>query len=301
MKLDRKPRVLMCPPDHFSVAYSINPWMDPASWASEEQALAAESRREWEGLHRVLQERGAAIELITPALGLPDLVFTANGAVVLDGVALLAHFRHAERQGEEIHFERAFQSLIAAGLVKEMRRLPEGIVLEGAGDCVWDQTRLVFWMGYGQRSDAAAGHAVEAIFGVEVVRLQLADARFYHMDTALCPLPGGEVMYFPGAFTPAGLAEIHARVEPDLRIEVTAEDAGQLAVNTVALGDALVLSACSEAMQHRLNQRGYRVCKTPLNAFQRSGGSAFCLTLRLDNTSGAVASKRPPRQQELIA
>jgi len=31
---------------------------------------------------------------------MPDLVFTANAAVVLDGTALLARFRHGERQAE---------------------------------------------------------------------------------------------------------------------------------------------------------------------------------------------------------
>ena len=32
----------------------------------------------------------------------------------------------------------------------------------------------------------------------------------------------------------------------------------------------------------RLKERGYTVVETPLTAFQRSGGSACCLTLRLD-------------------
>ena len=36
--------------------------------------------------------------------GLPDMVFPANAAVVLNGRAIVARFRHYERQGEERHF-----------------------------------------------------------------------------------------------------------------------------------------------------------------------------------------------------
>ena len=99
-------------------------------------------------------ELGAAVDLVPAAPGVPDLVFTANAAVVLDRKVLLARFRHPERQAEEPHFERAFQALKARGLVDSVRKLPDGVVLEGAGDCVFDQTRNMFWLGYGQRSDA---------------------------------------------------------------------------------------------------------------------------------------------------
>jgi hypothetical protein len=34
-----------------------------------------------------------------------------------------------------------------------------------------------------------------------------------------------------------------------------------------------------------LKERGYGVVSTPLTSFLRSGGSAFCLTLRLDHHS----------------
>ena len=36
-----------------------------------------------------------------------------------------------------------------------------------------------------------------------------------------------------------------------------------------------------------LAERGYEVVTTPLPSFLRSGGSAFCLTLRLDRRSAA--------------
>ena len=290
---DRGARLLMCAPEHFAVSYAINPWMDPESWTRDQRAHRA-AVRQWAALHRKLVALGAAVELLPPVAGLPDLVFTANAAVVLDRQALLARFRHAERQGEEVHFERAFRALEARGLIDVVRKLPEGVVLEGAGDCVWDASRRLFWMGYGPRSDAAARHAVEDMFAQEVMALELADGRFYHMDTALSALPGGEVMYLPEAFTAAGRAAIRARVAPEQRIEIGPADGCRLAANAVCLGDAVVMSAASERLRAALAERGYEVVTTPLTSFLRSGGSAFCLTLRLDRRSdaGSAASDR---------
>jgi N-dimethylarginine dimethylaminohydrolase len=220
--MSTKARYLMCAPDHFGVTYKINPWMNPNSWESRSDALLTASRREWGTLHRALSGLGAEIDHVPSAPGVPDLVFTANSAVVLDRVALLARFRYAERRCEEKHFEAAFRTLQARGLIDAVRKLPDDLVLEGAGDCVWDDARGMFWMGFGPRSDAAARDVIEDQFGVPAVALELVDPRFYHMDTALCPLTRGEVVYAPGAFTPLGQAIIRDRVEPALRIELRA-------------------------------------------------------------------------------
>jgi N-dimethylarginine dimethylaminohydrolase len=282
-------RLLMCAPEHYGVSYAINPWMDPQGWARDRRARAA-AKREWAALHASLTGLGAAIEVVPPAAGVPDLVFTANAAVVLDGQALLARFRHGERRREEPHFEAALRSLQARGLLESVRRLPGELVLEGAGDCVWDACRKLFWMGWGPRSDAAARSVVADAFGQEVVALELVDGRFYHMDTALAPLPGGEVMYLPEAFSPAGLAAIRDRVAPQQRIEIGPEDGCRLAANAVCLGNVIVLSECSGELRGTLEARGYRVVSTPLPSFLRSGGSAFCLTLLLDRRSEVEAA-----------
>jgi N-dimethylarginine dimethylaminohydrolase len=278
-------RFLMCPPDHYEVAYSINPWMDPAGWSQASRGLAKAARQEWIALRRTLLQLGATVELVPPVPGLPDLVFTANSAVVLDGKALLARFRHPERQGEEPRYAAAFRTLARRGVIASVATLPDGLVLEGAGDCVWDAARNLFWMGYGQRSDLAARAAVEDAFGVEVVALELADPRFYHIDTALSALPGGELMYLPAAFTAAARAAIAERATAMQRIAIADANAGRLAANTVCVGDALVMPGCSDDLRHALEARGYRVIVVPLPAFLRSGGAAFCLTLRLERRS----------------
>jgi N-dimethylarginine dimethylaminohydrolase len=55
----------------------------------------------------------------------------------------------------------------------------------------------------------------------------------------------------------------------------------------------VIVSGAGERLCAELTARGYRVVKTPLTAFLRSGGSAFCLTLRLDRKSvPAIAGYR---------
>jgi N-dimethylarginine dimethylaminohydrolase len=98
-------------------------------------------------------------------------------------------------------------------------------------------------------------------------------------------LPRGEIMYAPKAITLESGAAIHERVAPAQRIEVGIDDACQLAANAVGIGNVVIMSSCGERLRADLLERGYRVVTTPLRSFLRSGGSACCLTLRLDYMS----------------
>jgi arginine dihydrolase len=283
------PRYLMCSPDHFAVAYTINPWMDPKHWAEDPTRSHRTAKRQWDDLVSTLVSAGASVHAMAAPAGVPDLVFTANAAVVLDGKALLSRFRHRERRGEEPINGVVFQQMYATGLLDELVRLPEDVVFEGAGDCIWDPARRLFWMGYGFRSDVRAAGFLEQTFARACVALELADPRFYHLDTALCALPCGGVLHYPGAFTPLALEILHAAVEPQDRIDLDEVDACSFAANAVVVGRSIVMSKCSAKLRHRLEERGYTVLETPLDSFLRSGGSACCLTLRLNHHSSAQA------------
>jgi N-dimethylarginine dimethylaminohydrolase len=292
-QFDPRPLFLMCRPRHFAVTYSINPWMDPVAWHENGDRLYATAVRQWQGLFRALVASGASVELIDSEERLPDLVFTANSAVVLDGKTLLGRFRYPQRQDEEPVFAAAFHTLHTRGLIGEVVKLSPGVTLEGAGDCLWDAHRQLFWMGCGFRSGVEARDIVSAQFGVPCVALPLADPSFYHLDTCFSPLPCGAVMHYPRAFTTEGLAQVHARVAPEQRIAITPNDAARFAANAVSFGRTILLSSCSETLRARLKERGYTVVETPLTAFQRSGGSACCLTLRLDYRLAAAIAEVP--------
>ena len=277
-----QPTFLMTDPSAFEVAYRINPWMRPSAWADSlrPDALAASG-----ALRAALEAAGARVETVPAQAGLPDLVFTANAAVVLDGKVLLARFRHPERQGEEAPFRAAFRALKARGMVREILDLPPGIFHEGAGDGLWDAPRQTFWTGYGQRSDKAAGAAIAAAFDRRVIALELASPRFYHLDTCFRPLSGGEVLYYPPAFTAEALARIEANVASDDRLVATDADAATFCVNAVCIDRTVIMARAPAALRQRLAARGYRVVEIDLDPFILSGGASFCMTLRLDQQS----------------
>ena len=284
-----RPQFLLTDPGHFNVSYCINPWMAPEAW----NAGAARAARAGSGaLCAAIREAGGEVHLLPAVEGLPDLVFPANAAVVLDGTVLAARFLHPQRQGEEAIFRAAFEDLRARGLVDEIVELPDGVIQEGAGDAIWDQTRGHFWIGHGQRSTASSIAVIEQVFDQPGVALELASPRFYHLDTCFCPLAGGRVLYYPPAFTPAALAAIHAQVQPADRIVASDEDAAAFSVNAVNIGEVIIMARPPENLRARLAAHGYRVVPIDLDPFILSGGGAYCMTLRLDRAGGAGRMRR---------
>jgi N-dimethylarginine dimethylaminohydrolase len=286
--MDHRPLFLMTDPGHYDVCYQINPWMQPKAWKAEPAARLAQAKAASAALKAALKAAGANVETVGAVKDLPDLVFPANAAVVLDGRVLLARFRHPERQGEEAIFREVFCRLKRRGLVHDIVDLPEGLFHEGAGDCIWDAERRLFWAGYGPRSSRGALAIIQGVFGHEVVPLELASERFYHLDTCFCPLAGGKLLYYPAAFTPKALAEIHARVPAARRIEASAEEAAAFCVNAVNIGEKVIMARAPESLRKKLRARGYAVTEVDLDPFILSGGAAYCMTLRLDRTSVPV-------------
>ncbi len=84
----------MCPPDYFTVQYAINPWMNPDDPVDLD--LAGSSG----GSSRQPIPPGSHGADYRPRPGLPDMVFAANGATVIDGKVLGASFKFAERHPE---------------------------------------------------------------------------------------------------------------------------------------------------------------------------------------------------------
>ena len=278
--------VVMAEVDHYAVCYTITPWMRPEEWNRHGDGARLAAQAQWSALGERLRLAGLEVLTVPAAAGLPDLVFTANSAIVLDGRALPARFRHLERRGEEAHFRRFFEGLKEQGLLSEIGRLPEGVFQEGAGDCIWDATRQVFWAGYGPRSSAASLTEIGGFFEREVVGLRLATERYYHLDTCFLPLSGGEVVYYPPAFTAAARAAIAERVPKDKLIAAGDDAAAAFSLNAVNIGRDLIMAAPPPALRQRLEELGYRCLPVELSSFILSGGGAFCMTLRLDLTGG---------------
>ena len=106
-----KPLLLLTDPAHFEVSYRINPWMQPCAWAEDPAGHLAAARRSFQALATALTAAGARLEIMPGVADLPDMVFPANAAVVLDRRALVARFRHPERQRRRAAFPGAVSGL----------------------------------------------------------------------------------------------------------------------------------------------------------------------------------------------
>jgi N-dimethylarginine dimethylaminohydrolase len=268
-----KPHILMCPPTHYGIEYEINPWM-----STERQADHDLAERQWADLRGILASADAEISEVAPVAGLPDLVFTANAAIVFGKQAVLARFKHSQRQGEEPHF-RAW--LERAGF--EVLDPPSNLSFEGAGDALFCGDTL--FAGYRQRSDAAGHQQIGEMLGVRVLPLELVNSYYYHLDTCFCPLAPGEAIYFPDAFDDYGRRVLAENI-PKLHT-VAEEEARSFACNAVVVGKTVVTNMGCPALHKLLKVLGYEPVATSLSEFVKAGGSAKCLTLRLDGEEAA--------------
>ncbi|HEY1670794.1 MAG TPA: arginine deiminase family protein [Trebonia sp.] len=257
---------LMCPPEYFAVTYAINPWMRPDSPVDAGRAM-----RQWTALQAVHEALGHSVATIEPVAGLPDMVFAANGATVIDGTVLGVRFRHHQRAGEAAAYLswfliHGYSPVHAPAFVNE----GEGDILV-AGDTVL--------AGHGFRSDEAAAGELASVFGRRVVSLRLVDPRFYHLDTALCVLDASTAMYYPAAFDDAGQATLASLF--DELIEAKDEDAEVLGLNAVSDGRHVVLAAQAVELARSLSARGFEPVPVDMSELLKAGGGAKCCTLEL--------------------
>jgi N-dimethylarginine dimethylaminohydrolase len=259
----------MCRPDYYGIEYEINPWMDRERGADHAVAVA-----QWQALYETLTGPvGATVELIEPVAGLPDMVFTANAGLVAGRRFVPSRFRHPERAGEEPLFQQWFEE---DGY--EILPLPEGCFFEGAGDALACGNTL--YAGYRFRSDIRSHRELSQLLGVRVLSLELADPRFYHLDTCFCPLHDEGAIYYPPAFDRYAQQVLAAGIKQP--VVATDEDAARFGCNAVVVDQHVVLNVGCETLKSRLAVAGYTVLEVDLSEFLKSGGAAKCLTLRLD-------------------
>lgn len=257
---------LMCPPDYFSVRYAINPWMDPARPVDVVRA-----RVQWHRLRSVLAGLGHAVEQAPAQPDLPDMVFTANAATVIDGRVLVASFRHPERAAESALFEQWFRDR-GYGWVRRARGANEG-----EGDHL--PVDGVILAGHGLRTDPASHDETSTYFGRPVVGLTLVDPRFYHLDTALAVLGERDIMYYPGAFNAESLQRLRSLFPG--AIEADEADAAVFGLNAISDGRHVVLPAAATGLARRVAERGYQPVAVELGELLKAGGGPKCCVLEL--------------------
>src|SRR5205823_11531891 len=109
---------------------------------------------------------------------------------------------------------------------------------------------------------------------------------YYHLDTCFCPLAPGEAIYYPDAFDAYGRKVLEGHV-PHL-LPVSDAEAARFGCNAVVVGKTVVTNTGCEKLTSDLRERGYTPVAVELEEFLKAGGSAKCLTLRLDGEEAAA-------------
>ncbi len=272
-RVARPRHYVMTRPTHFAVEYAINPWMDTS--ASVDAALAV---RQWENLVQTYRSLGHTVQLVDPIPGLPDMVYAANGGLVLDDgfekVAIIARFTYPQRAGESAAYAGWLLDHGYCPLYTEHTN-------EGQGDLLIIGSKIL--AGYGFRTDRQSHDEVAKLSGLPLVSLQLVNPRFYHLDTALAVLDDETIAFYPPAFGATSVALLR-KMFPGA-IEVADADAHVLGLNAVSDGLNVVHPAAATGFAAQLSAAGFRPVGVDLSELLKGGGSVKCCTLEVYPTS----------------
>lgn len=257
--------ILMCRPDFFTVTYRINPWMHP-----EEPTDTSLAVKQWNVLYQTYLDLGFDVQLVDPIEGLPDMVYAANGGLIVGDKAVVARFAYPQRAGEAVAYAEWMSSL---GFEPSYTQHTN----EGQGDLLVVGSMIL--AGHGFRTDRRAHDEVAHITGLPVVSLELIDPRFYHLDTALAVLDDTTIAYYPAAFSDDARARVR-ELFPDA-IEVSTADAYVLGLNVISDGRHVVLPAAASGFAQQLADIGFEPVAVDLSELLKGGGSVKCCTLEV--------------------
>jgi N-dimethylarginine dimethylaminohydrolase len=279
--------VLVCPPTYFDVIDMKNPYMVGQSPVDRAKAGA-----QWDRLRNALEAAGVKVEIVDPVPGLEDMVFAANQVFVGYGEKIgkfivPSRMRHASRQREVVHYVEWFRQRDYKILQVEFG----DEYLEGGGDLIWhpvvtpalspanvaaNSSRI--YAGYGFRSTRGGVRRFTQVmsqFDIEVLPLELADARFYHLDTCFCPLNHEAVLFYPGAFIPSSLGVL--RNCWHRLYEISESEAVGFVANGIVAGQNYLTSRLTPNLDNILHQENLRPVVIDTSEFEKSGGSCYCM------------------------
>ncbi|MGK5443831.1 dimethylargininase [Micromonospora sp. URMC 105] len=268
-RVPRKRTYLMCSPEHFAVEYAINPWMDVTTDVDAELAV-----KQWDRLRETLVGLGHDVHLLDPEAGLPDMVFAANGAFVVDGTVYGAQFKHEQRAAEAAAHRAFYES-------QGWRFIAPSETNEGEGDFAYlpEAHGGLILAGHGFRTELPAHAEAQEALGRPVVSLRLVDPRFYHLDVALASIDDENIVYFPGAFSAAS-QKVLAQLFPDA-VVADDEDAMTFGLNLVSDGLNVVLNSEASRLAGKLKAAGYHPVPVELAELKKGGGSVKCCIAEL--------------------
>ncbi|MBD0420492.1 amidinotransferase [Streptomyces sp. TRM S81-3] len=264
--------LLVSDASHFRVDYEINPYMDTAVQPDAQAALA-----EHRAIVAAHLAAGRTVEYLPSAPECPDMVFTANAAVVRGGRAVLG-CPPPQRKAEIPYVQEWL-----AGRGFEVVEAP--YPFSGQGDALACGDLLL--TGYGQRTDERMLPVLARELGCEVVPLRTLDSRWYDLDLAVGVIDAGTVAYCPQALDAPSVRTLRG-LGIEL-IEVCLEEARRFALNLVSDGTTVTMAREAPRLAAALRDRGLKVVVLGTAELAKGGGGIRCTALSLD---GAPARQR---------
>ncbi len=193
------------------------------------------------------------------------MVFVGHAAVVQHGIVALSSFAHPQRQAEERHLRRWFES---TGFI--IWETPRETAFEGEGDALFNATGDHLWAAHGVRTCLQSHrHVADA----RHTQGQLAAPRRSRASTiwtpASRPCPAGTCSTFLEAFDKPSRARIEAAYAPEMRIAVTESEATRFACNVINIGQKIIMGRAGTDLADRLDAKGYDVSEVDLSEFIR--------------------------------
>ncbi len=263
-------KILMCAPTHYGIKYEINPWMNVEVQADNKKAV-----EQWNNLYKILKDDlKADVRLVEPREDVPDMVFTANAAVMYGNKAVISRFKHPQRQPEEKYFADWFKDNGYEVII-----LPEGMAFEGAGDALY--LGGILYSGYVPRTDVSSHTYISELLNIPIISMELSTNSFYHLDTCFCPLKDDYLIYYPQAFDEYANRVIESNVPAEKRIIVNEEESSYFTCNAVNIDNYVVTNKTTERFSKLLEEKGFKHIQTDLSEYMKAGGAAKCLTLKI--------------------
>ncbi|HMW33864.1 MAG TPA: arginine deiminase-related protein [bacterium] len=278
-------KLLMCSPDHFNVTEAINNFMtDTAGQMNQvDRPLAFQ---QWTNIRFLYEALGYRVHTIRGEVGLEDMVFSANQSFPFwdrhqeKPAVIMSNMRKDKRKGEVPYFQSWYRK--QGYMIHELK----GGCFESNGDALWFPEKHLIISGFGStthhRTDLLALEQVARITDGPVVGIELKHPDFYHLNTTLAIIDKDVCLVYPPGVGDHGMAILRLFFKTIIEVSKEEAYAPNFACNAFSPDGEIVFiqGTCVETI-HALEKLGKRVIGVDTSEFIKSGGSVFCMKIKV--------------------
>lgn len=278
-------KLLVSGADYFADTYEINPYY------TQKSIDVQKAQAEHAAILACFEEAGIELIKVDPPKDCQDGVYTANWALVKDGVAIMSRLPEA-RKAEEPYAKTQLEKLGIKTI-----EVPGNHLYSGQGDSLICGKYL--FAGRGYRSDPEAQQFAADTFGLELIQVHAlpqlnddgtehinpftnhADSFWYDIDLAISVIDDHTIAYCRDALDEESQQKIDALTDIDKIIVDYDECTKGFANNLVSTGKHVIMSNKAPKLQAELEKRGL-ICLTPdVTELKKGGGYIRCVSLWL--------------------